>query len=114
MKNFLKLKLTLLLLVSMGMLSNPAYVKSQITVSNVYEQGDAPEMPGKLNAVSLYHSLIKLDWIDHSNNESGFHVYMRDKYRNQYRLLFDVPANKTTAYVWDLEEETEYYFYVVA
>lgn len=115
MKNFLELKLSvLLLLVSMGMLANPVCVEGQVIVSNVYEQGDVPQGPGKLNAVPLYHSLIKLDWIDHSNNESGFHVYMRDKYRNQYRLLFDVPKNKTTAYVWELEEETEYYFYVVA
>ena len=115
MKNFLKLKLSALaLLVSMGIFTNPVCVESQVTVSNAYEMGDAPKKPGKLNAVPLYHSLIKLNWIDLSSNESGFHIYMRDKYRNQYRLLFDVQANKTEAYVWNLEEETEYYFYVVA
>lgn len=98
----------------MGMLAGPVCVEAQVIVSNSYEQNDIPEEPGKLNAVSLYHSLIKLDWIDHSNNETGFRVYIRDKYRNQYKVLFDVPKNKTTAYVWDLEERTNYFFYVVA
>jgi hypothetical protein len=115
MKKFLNLKLSaLLLLVSMGMLTNPYNVTGQAIVSNAYEGNEIPLKPEKLQALPLYHSLVQLRWSDRSSNESGFKIYIKDKYRNQYRLLFSVPKNKTTAYIWDLEEHTEYSFYIAA
>lgn len=114
MKKFLKEKLAILLLVSVGILISNNSAISQVNVSNAFEGDDVPLKPGKLTAEPLYYSLIKLTWSDQSNNETGFHVYKKDDYRNQYKLLFDVPANKTSAYIWDLHEETEYSFYVVA
>ncbi len=115
MKTFLKIQiLGLILFVSMGMLTNSYSITSQITLSTAYEHDLEPVMPENLNATALYSNLVRLTWTDKSSNEDGFHIYVRDTYRNQYRLLFDVPANKTSTHVWDLTPETQYHFYIEA
>ncbi len=114
MKTVLKIKLLgLVIVLSMGMLTLST-AQGQQTFSSAYEQDLEPMMPENLNATALYSNLVRLTWTDKSHNEEGFHIYVRDKYRNQYRLLYDVPANKTYAYIWELSPQTQYHFYVEA
>lgn len=115
MKTFLKIQiLGLILFVSMGMLTNSYSITSQITLSTAYEHDLEPVMPENLKATALYSNLVRLTWIDKSNNEDGFHIYVRDKYRNQYKHLFDIGANMTSTHIWELDPQTQYYFYVEA
>jgi hypothetical protein len=75
----------------------------------------APAAPSNVNGVALSNSEVVLNWTDHSNFESGFHIdYATDPNFTQNFKTITAPADTTSFTVFGLSGTTNYYFRVRA
>ena len=74
---------------------------------------DLPYPPGELEAEAVSTSQIDLRWCDYSDNELGFKVEMK-RVGGEYSEIAALPKNSTSYCVRGLEENTTYFFRVIA
>jgi hypothetical protein len=72
-----------------------------------------PLAPSGLTATILSPD-VRLNWVDNSNNETGFRIYRWDSVSNVYSLLTTRPANTVTYLDAGLVSGRKYIYYVQA
>ncbi len=75
--------------------------------------GAGPTAPGDLTGASTGPTSVRLNWVDRSDNETGFEVQLRQG-RGGWRTDSTVPANTTTADITGLTPGGRYDFRVRA
>jgi len=94
-----------------------AYVAG-LTSLNVYGllqvATSAPAAASGLTAMTASSSQILLNWVDNSNNESGFKVMRASSSGGTYSLVTTVGANVTTYTDTNLTPKTTYYYKIIA
>lgn len=73
-----------------------------------------PLVPSDLVGIGLSSSSIGLAWVDNSDDESYFAIYKYDNINDSFFVFLRLGANITAFIDTELEDSTEYRYYVVA
>ena len=75
---------------------------------------EVPNAPSDLHARAYSPTEIKLDWRDNSTNEDFFAIYRYDRLSAAFGLIARTNANVAAYSDIDVEDSTEYMYYIVA
>ncbi len=87
---------------------------TQVTGNLVVPAEVAPAPPQNFEGAGISESAIKLDWLDNSDNELGFHIERSLNEFDNFVLIGTTTSNITTYTDTNLESNTIYYYLIRA
>jgi len=101
-------------LTNVTLVQGQTYNCGTVTMAAVVDSTTVPAPPTGLSATAVSSSQIKLDWVDNTNNETGYKIERKTGSSGTYAQIGTVAANVTTFNDTTLSASTLYYYRVRA